>query len=134
MRVVGGVVFTVAALVLVAALRLMEGPVDLDFLKGMFLPTSVTIEGPTIEADITREGGMLRRVFTNSDANSQGEALVLLIEQLMAEPNYHSLIGQLDMILIEHANVTIRDVKTGLTWTAPGARARLKRDAAGVSI
>jgi len=200
MRVVGGVVFTVAALVLVAALRLMEGPVDLDFLKdritraadvpgndikpeidrislewggisqpmrlvfnglrfingehqviatvptasltfdarnvlqGMLLPTSITIEGPTIEADITREGGMLRRVFTNSDANSQGEGLVLLIEQLMAEPNYHSLIGQLDMILIERAKVTIRDVKTGLTWTAPSARARLKRDAAGVSI
>jgi hypothetical protein len=200
MRVVGGIVFAVAALVLVAGLRLMEGPVDLDFLKdritraadvpgndikpeidrislewggisqpmrlvfnglrfingehqviatvptasltfdarsvlqGMFLPTSITIEGPTIEADITREGGMLRRVFTNSDADSQGEGLVLLIEQLMAEPNYQSLIGQLDMILVEHAKVTIRDVKTGLTWTAPGARARLKRDAAGVSI
>ena len=44
-------------------------------------------------------------------------------EQLMAEPNYHSLIGQLDMVLIEHAKVTIRDVKTGLTWTAPAARA-----------
>ena len=200
MRVVGGVVFAVAALVLVAALRLMEGPVDLDFLKdriaqaadvpgndikpeidrislewggisqpmrlvfnglrfinsehqviatvptasltfdarnvlqGMFLPTSITIEGPTIEADITREGGMLRRVFTSSDANSQGEGLVLLIEQLMAEPNYNSLIGQLDMILIERAKVTIRDVKTGLTWTAPSARARLKRDAEGVNI
>ncbi|SEN87375.1 Protein of unknown function [Rhodospirillales bacterium URHD0017] len=200
MRVVGGIVFAVAALVLVAALRLMEGPVDLDFLKdriaraadvpgndikpeierislewggisqpmrlvfhglrfingehqvvatvpttsltfdassvlqGMFLPTSLTIEGPTIEADIAREGGMLRRVFTTSDANSQGEGLVLLIEQLMAEPNYNSLIGQLDMILIEHAKVTIRDVKTGLTWTAPGARARLRRNAEGVSI
>ena len=197
---VGGIVFAVAALVLVATLRLMEGPVDLDFLKdriaraadvpgndikpeierislewggisqpmrlvfnglrfinaehqviatvpmasltfdagsvlqGMFLPTSLTIEGPTIEADIAREGGMLRRVFTNSDANSQGEGLVLLIEQLMAEPNYHSLIGQLDMILIERAKVTIRDVKTGLTWTAPAARARLKRDAQGVNI
>ncbi len=200
MRVVGGIVFAVAALVLVAALRLMEGPVDLDFLKdriaraadvpgndikpeierislewggisqpmrlvfnglrfingehqviatvptasftfdarsvlqGMFLPTSLTIEGPTIEADIAREGGMLRRVFTNSDANSQGEGLILLIEQLMAEPNYNSLIGQLDMILIEHAKLTIRDVKTGLTWTAPGARARLSRNIEGVSI
>ena len=29
--------------------------------------------GPTIEADIAREGGMLRRVFASSDANSQGE-------------------------------------------------------------
>ena len=77
---------------------------------------------------------MLRRVFTSSDANSQGEGLVLLIEQLMAEPNYNSLIGQLDMILIERAKVTIRDVKTGLTWTAPSARARLKRDAEGVNI
>lgn len=200
MRVVVGIVFAVGALVLVAALRLMEGPVDLDFLKqriaqaadvpgndirpeiqrialewggisqpmrlvfngirfvkddhqviatiptasvtfdarnvlqGMFLPNTVTIEAPTIEADITRDGGMLRRVFTSSDAESQGEALVLLIEQLMAEPNYHSLIGQLDMILIERAKVTIRDVKTGLTWTAPAARGRLQRDAAGVSM
>lgn len=200
MRVVAGIVFAVAALVMVAALRLTEGPVDLDFLKhriaraaevpgngirpeighialdwggisqpmrlvfseirfvkdehqviatiptasvtfdarhvlqGMFLPNSVTIEGPTIEADIARDGGMLRRVFTTSDADSQGEALVLLIEQLMAEPNYDSLIGQLDMIVIERAKVTIRDVETGLTWTAPSARGRLKRDAAGVSI
>lgn len=200
MRVVGGIVFAVSALVLVAALRLMEGPIDLDFLKhrvaqaldvpgndikpeigrialewggisqpmrlvfngirfingehqviatiptasvtfdarnvlqGMFLPTSVTIEGPTIEADITRDGGMLRRIFTTSGADSQGEALVLLVEQLMAEPNYDSLIGQLDMILIERAKLTIRDVKTGLTWTAPSARGRVKRDAAGVSI
>jgi len=200
MRVVAGIVFAVSALVLVAALRLMEGPVDLDFLKdriaqaadvpgndvkpeierialdwggisqpmrlvfngirfvkdgrqviatiptasvtfdprdvlrGMFLPNTVTIEAPTIEADITRDGGMLRRVFTSSDAESQGEALALLIEQLMAEPNYDSLIGQLDMILIERAKVTIRDVKTGLTWTAPAARGRLKRDAAGVSM
>ena len=170
---VGGVVFAVAALVLVAALRLMEGPVDLDFLKdriaraadvpgndikpeierislewggisqpmrlvfnglrfingehqviatvptasltfdarsvlqGMFLPTSLTIEGPTIEADIAREGGMLRRVFTNSDANSQGEGLILLIEQLMAEPNYNSLIGQLDMIPVSYTHLTL---------------------------
>lgn len=199
-KVVAGIVFAVTALVLVAAIRLMEGPVDLDFLKhriaqaadvpgndikpeierialewggisqpmrlvfngirfvkgdhqviasiptasvtfdardvlqGMFLPTTVTIEAPTIEADITRDGGMLRRVFTSTDAESQGEALVLLIEQLMAEPNYNSLIGQLDMILIERAKVTIRDVKTGLTWTAPSARGRLKRDAAGVSM
>jgi hypothetical protein len=199
-KVVAGIVFAVTALVLVAAIRLMEGPVDLDFLKhrlakaadvpgndikpeiqrialewggisqpmrlvfngirfikgdhqviasiptasvtfdardvlqGMFLPTTVTIEAPTIEADITRDGGMLRRVFTSTDAESQGEALVLLIEQLMAEPNYSSLIGQLDMILIERAKVTIRDVKTGLTWTAPSARGRVKRDAAGVSM
>ncbi len=200
MRAIAGIVFAVTALVLVAALRLMEGPVDLDFLKeriaratdvpgndirpeigrialewgsvsqpprlvfsgirfirgereviatipmasvtfdarnvlqGILLPTSVTIEGPTIEADIARDGGMLRRVFTTSEGESQGEALVLLIEQLLAEPNYDSLIGQLDMIQIERAKVTIRDVKTGVTWTAPSARGRLKRDAAGVSI
>ena len=198
---IAGIVFAVAALVVVAALRLMAGPVDLDFLKdriaraadvpgndirpeiqrialewggisqpmrlvfnglrfvkvdshqviatvptasltfearnvlqGMFLPNTITIEGPTIEADIAREGGMLRRVLATSDADSQSEALVLLIEQLMAEPNYKSLIGQLDMVLIERAKLVLRDVKTGLTWTAPAARARLKRDAAGVSI
>ena len=117
-RVAVGVVLVVATLVVVAALRLMQGPVDLDFLKdritrladapgnnvrsefdrvalewggisqpmrlvfaglrfvgaqgqtiatvptasltfdarsvfqGMFLPTSVTLDGPTIEADI----------------------------------------------------------------------------------
>lgn len=201
MRVVLGVTLAVAALVLVAALRLLQGPVDLDFLKdrlaaaadvpgndirpeadrvslewgglsqpmrlvftgmrfvniqnhqviatapaisltfdarsvfqGMFLPTSITIEGPTIEADIAREGGMLRRIFASSDSQSQGEAVSILVEQLFAEPNYHSLIGQLDMIQIERAKVTLRDVKTGLTWTAPSAHARLRRDAAGVAI
>jgi hypothetical protein len=200
LRVVVIAVLAVTTLVVVAALRLMEGPVDLDFLKeriaraadvpgndikpevdrislewggisqpmrlvfsglrfingqhqviaavpsasltfdarsvfqGMFLPTSITIDGPTIEADITREGGMLRRVFANSEAESQSEAVVLLVEQLFAEPNYNSLIGQLDMIQIERAKVTLRDLKTGTTWIAPSARARLKRDAAGVVI
>ncbi|CAN5750213.1 hypothetical protein BH11PSE3_BH11PSE3_23670 [soil metagenome] len=199
-RVVTVVVLSAAALVVVAALRLMEGPVDLDFLKariaaaadvpgndirpeadrislewgglsqpmrlvfsglrflndkhqviatapsasltfdarsvfqGFFLPTSLTIDGPTIEADIAREGGMLRRVFTNSDADSQGEAITILIEQLLAEPNYKSLIGQLDMVKIERAKVTLRDLKTGIVWVAPAAHARLKRDAAGVAI
>jgi hypothetical protein len=200
LKVVVGVVLTVAALVVVAAIRLMEGPVDLDFLKdriaraadvpgndirpeadrislewggisqpmrlvfsglrfingqketiatvptaaltfdarsvfqGMFLPTSITIEGPTIEANIAREGGMLRRVFATPGAQSQSEAVEILVEQLFAEPNYRSLIGQLDMIQIERAKVTLHDVETGLTWVAPSARARLKRDAAGVSI
>src|SRR4029434_404683 len=41
-----------------------------DVLQGMFLPNTVTIEAPTIEADITRDGGMLRRVFTSTDAAS----------------------------------------------------------------
>jgi hypothetical protein len=200
LRVVVVAVLAVTTLVVVAALRLMEGPVDLDFLKeriaraadvpgndikpeverislewggisqpmrlvfsglrfingqhqviaaipsasltfdarsvfqGMFLPTSITIDGPTIEADITREGGMLRRVLASSEAESQSEAVVLLVEQLFAEPNYNSLIGQLDMIQIERAKVTLRDLKTGITWVAPSARARLKRDAAGVVI
>ena len=199
-RTVGAVVLCLAALVMIAALRLMQGPVDLDFLKariiaaadvpgndikpevdrislewggisqpmrlvftglrfangqnqviatipsasltfdarnvfqGMLLPTSITIERPTIEAELDREGGMLHRVFTNSSADSQGGALEILVEQLLAEPNYKSLIGQLDMIQIEQAKLTLRDVKTGLTWVAPAARARLKRDAAGVSI
>jgi Protein of unknown function/AsmA-like C-terminal region len=195
-----GVFLAVAALVVVAALRLMEGPVDLDFLKeklaaaadvpgndirpeadrvylewggisqpmrlvftgmrfinaqneviatapamsltfdarsvfqGMLLPTSITIDGPTIEANIDRDGGMLRRIFADTQAQSQSEAVAILVEQLFAEPNYHSLIGQLDTIQIERAKVTLRDVKTGLTWVAPSARARLKRDAEGVSI
>lgn len=196
-----GVVLAAAALVVVAAIRLMEGPVDLDFLKeklaaaadvpgnnikpeadrvylewggisqpmklvfagmrfintqnneviatapavsltfdarsvfqGLFLPTSITIEGPTIEANIARDGGMVSRIFADTRAQSQGEAVSILVEQLFAEPNYHSLIGQLDTIDIERAKVTLRDVKTGLTWVAPSARARLKRDAAGVSI
>ena len=185
---IAGIVFAVAALVVVAALRLMAGPVDLDFLKdriaraadvpgndirpeiqrialewggisqpmrlvfnglrfvkvdshqviatvptasltfearnvlqGMFLPNTITIEGPTIEADIAREGGMLRRVLATSDADSQSEALVLLIEQLMAEPNYKSLIGQLDMVLIERAKLVLRDVKTCLLYTSDAA-------------
>jgi len=111
--------------------------VTFDFrgvMKGMLLPTTITIEGPAIEADIAREGGMLRRIFTDPSAKSQGEAVAIFVEQLFAEPNYDSLIGQLDMIQIERAEVTLRDLKTGLTWVAPAARGRLKRDASGVII
>ena len=90
----------------------------------MFLPTSITIERPTIEAEIDREGGMLRRIFAEfRAAQSQGEAVAILVEQLLAEPNYNSLIGQLDTVRIEQAKLTLRDVKTGITWVAPAARA-----------
>ena len=102
--------------------------------QGLLLPTSITMEKPTIEADIDREGGMLRRVLADTTSRSQGEAVGILIDQLLAEPNYKSLIGQLDTIRIEQAKVTLRDIKTGLTWVAPSARAQLKRDQAGVII
>jgi hypothetical protein len=199
-RVAAGVSLALVVLIVVAGLRLMAGPVDLDFLKariveaadvpgnditpdadrislewgglgepmrlvftglrftngqnqviatapkaaltfdprsvfqGMLLPTSITIERPTIEAEIDREGGMMRRIFADSDSKSQGEAVAILVEQLLAEPNYESLIGQLDTVKIEQAKLTLRDTKTGITWVAPAARAELKRDATGVSI
>jgi hypothetical protein len=197
-RVVAGVSLALAVLVVVAGLRLMAGPVDLDFLKarivaaadvpgnditpdadrislewgglgepmrlvftglrftngqnqviatapkaaltfdprsvfqGMLLPTSITIERPTIEAEIDREGGMLRRIFSDANSQSQGEAVAILVEQLLAEPNYQSLIGQLDTVKIEQAKLTLRDTKTGITWVAPAARGELKRNATGV--
>jgi hypothetical protein len=193
-------VLVLTALVVVVALRLMSGPVDLDFLKpriaklidvpgndihpdfdkiffewsgisrpvrlaftnlrftnekeqviarvpeasltfepravvqGMLLPTSITITRPVIEADIARDGGVFQRIFTSQEEGSQGEAVSILVDQLLAEPNYKSLIGQLDSVLVEHANVTIRDLKSGLAWTAPDASAELRRDAAGVFI
>src|SRR5216683_3466671 len=199
-RVVAGVSLAVVVLVVVAGLRLMAGPVDLDFLKariaaaadvpgnditpdadrislewgglgepmrlvftglrftngqnqviatapkaaltfdprsvfqGMLLPTSITIERPTIEAEIDREGGMMRRIFSDSNSQSQGEAVAILVDQLLAEPNYQSLIGQLDTVQIEQAKLTLRDTKTGITWVAPSARGKLKRDETGVSI
>jgi len=199
-RVTAGVVLALAALLVVASLRLMAGPVDLGFLKpriarlidvpgndihpdfdrisfewsglsrpirlaftglrftndqkqvvatvpeaaltfeprsfvqGMLLPTSIVISGPAIEANIAREGGMFQRIFTSQEGGAQGAAVSILVDQLLAEPNYKSLIGQLDSVLIERANVVLRDLKTGLTWTAPNANAQLRRDAAGVFI
>jgi hypothetical protein len=188
------------ALVVVAALRLMAGPVDLDFMKpriarlidapgndihpdfdriffewsgisrpirlaftglrftngqnqviatapeaaltfeprsvvqGMLLPTSIAIIRPVIEADVAREGGAFQRIFTSPEGGAQGEAISILVDQLLEEPNYKSLIGQLDSVVIERADVTIRDLKTGLSWNAPQASAELRRDIAGVSI
>jgi hypothetical protein len=199
-RCVAGIVLPVLALVVVAAMRLMSGPIDLDFLKtriaeaadvpgndykpdasrifvewgslgqpvrlvfdgvrisnlhdqvvataprlalsfdprdvirGRFLPTSVIVERPTIEAEITREGGMLQRIFARSDAESQNEVVKVLFEQLLAEPNYQSLLGQLDTVAVEQARLTLRDERTGIEWVAPAARARLTRDAGGVII
>ena len=200
LRIAVGLVLATTALVVVAALRLMSGPVDLDFMKpriarlidapgndihpdfdriffewsgisrpiklaftglrftngqnqviatapeaaltfeprsvvqGMLLPTSIAIIRPVIEADVAREGGAFQRIFTSPEGGAQGEAISILVDQLLAEPNYKSLIGQLDSVLVERADVTIRDLKTGLSWNAPEASAELRRDAAGVSI
>jgi hypothetical protein len=200
LRVVAGFVIGVGVLVAVAALRLMAGPIDLDFLKsrisehfdvpdakvkvyaeriyaewgglsepvrlvlsglrisntageaiatapsvalsfeprsvirGKFLPTSIIVDRPTLDADVAREGGMLRRVLASPETSSQGEVVDLLIDQLLAEPNQTSLLGQLDTVLVERARVTIRDVASGVSWTAPAATARLTRDSNGVVI
>ncbi|MFO1158272.1 MAG: DUF3971 domain-containing protein [Reyranellaceae bacterium] len=199
-RILAATVLSAIALVVVVAIRLMAGPIDLDFLKhriaeaadvpgnefkpdadrifvewgglsqpvrlvfdgvritnlqdrvvatvprlalsfaprdvvsGRFLPTSVVVERPSIEAEITREGGMLQRVFARSDADSQNEVVELLFEQLLAKPNYHSLLGQLDTVSVEQARLTLRDERTGIEWVAPAARAQLTRGAAGVII
>jgi hypothetical protein len=200
LRIAVGLVLAMTALVVVAALRLMAGPVDLDFMKpriarlidapgndihpdfdriffewsgisrpirlaftglrftngqnqviatapeaaltfeprsvvqGMLLPTSIAIIRPVIEADVAREGGAFQRIFTSPEGGAQGEAISILVDQLLEEPNYKSLIGQLDSVVIERADVTIRDLKTGLSWNAPQASAELRRDIAGVSI
>ncbi|MFI5001952.1 MAG: DUF3971 domain-containing protein, partial [Reyranellales bacterium] len=102
--------------------------------QGHFLPTSIVVDRPTLDADITREGGMLRRILAKTDSNSQGEVVDLLISELLAEPNHRSLLGQLDTVLVEHARVSIRDVPSGVVWLAPSARASLRRDASGVII
>jgi hypothetical protein len=102
--------------------------------RGRLLPTSVVVDQPTLEADIAREGGMLQRVLARSDSGSSGEFVDLLIEQLLSEPNYHSVIGRLDTIEVTNARISLRDVPSGITWVAPDAQARLKRDAAGVAI
>lgn len=199
-RIAAGTVLAVLALVVVAAMRLMSGPIDLDFLKtriaeaidvqgseykpdadrifvewgglghpvrlvfddvritnlkdqvvataprlalsfsprdvvrARFLPTSVIVERPTIEAEIARDGGMLQRIFARSDADSQNEVVKVLFEQLLAEPNYQSLLGQLDTVAVEQAKLTLRDEGTGVEWVAPAARARLTRDSGGVII
>ena len=61
--------------------------------RGHLLPTAIVVERPTLDADITRDGGMLQRVLAKSDAGSQGEVVDLLIDQLLAEHNYLSAAG-----------------------------------------
>lgn len=102
--------------------------------EGHFFPTSIIVERPTLDADIAREGGMLHRILAKTDSDSQGEVVGLLIEQLLGEPNYHSLLGQLDTVLVEQAHVTLRDIPSGVVWSAPSAHASLKRDTSGVII
>ena len=58
----------------------------------------------------------------------------LLVEQLLAEPNYHSLLGQLDTVIVEQARITLRDIASGAVWIAPAAHVSLKRDTSGVII
>jgi flagellin-like hook-associated protein FlgL len=104
-------------------------------IRGRLLPTAIVVDQPTLDADIAREGGMLRQVLAKTDANSDGgEVVGLLIDQLLAEPNHTSLLGQLDTVLVERAKVTLRDVPSGVLWVAPSVQARLKRDASGVII
>jgi hypothetical protein len=42
---------------------------------------------------------------------------------LLAEPNGHQILGELNTVLIEQARVTVRDVANVVVWTAPSAKA-----------
>jgi hypothetical protein len=103
-------------------------------LKAQFLPTSIVVERPTLNGDLDRKGGMLQRVLAESDTSSQGSVVDLLIGQLLDKPNRTSLLGQLDTVVVEHAQVTVRDVPSGVIWTAPDTQARLQRDENGIAI
>jgi hypothetical protein len=102
--------------------------------RGELLPTSILVNEPTLDADISRDGGMLRRVFARTDGDSQEEFVSLLVEQLLAEHNYKSVLGQLDTVEVARARISLRDVPTGTTWVAPAAHVKLTRDRAGVAI
>jgi hypothetical protein len=54
-------------------------------IRGRLLPTSIVVDRPTLDADLAREGGMLRRVLANPETHSQGEIVDLLVDQLLAE-------------------------------------------------
>jgi len=101
---------------------------------GRILPTAIVVEQATLSADIDRKGGMLRRVFAKNDPTSQGEVVELLIDQLLAEPNNRSLLGELDTVLVQHAHVSLLDVASGVEWVAQDAQGSLRRDASGVII
>lgn len=103
-------------------------------IRGHLLPTAVVVERPTLDLDVAREGGMLRRILAAGGAGSQEKVVGLLVEQLLAEPNHDSLLGQLDTVRVERARLTVRDVASGLVWVAPAARASLRRDGDGVNI
>ena len=103
-------------------------------LKARFLPTAIVVERPTLNADITREGGMLQRVLAAPGSSSEAQVVGVLIEQLLARPNHSTLLGQLDTVVVEQAHVTVRDVPSGIVWIAPSLLARLKRDESGVVI
>jgi uncharacterized protein YhdP len=102
--------------------------------EGSLAPTAITVERPVFDIELSRDG-MLARIFSDAEGTgSQGEVLQLLVEQLLAEPNGHQILGELNTVLIEQARVTVRDVANVVVWTAPSAKAMLKRDATGVRI
>ncbi len=105
-----------------------------SIVRGQILPKAIIVERPTLNLDVTRDGGMLRQIMAQSDDASQEKVVDLLIEQLLAEPNDDSLLGRLDTVRVERARVTVRDVPSGMVWVAPAARASLTRDASGVII
>lgn len=105
-----------------------------SLVRGRFLPTSIAIARPEFSADVDREGGMLRRILTSNDPDTQGGVVQLLIDRLLAEPNHVSLLGQLDTVEVTQARLTIRDLKSGVEWIAPDGKASLRRGASGVVI
>ncbi len=102
--------------------------------RGQLLPTAIVIDKPTLNGDISREGGMLHRVMAEAGSGSQDEVMDLLIGELLAEHNHESVFGQLDTVQIEHARVAVRDLPSSVVWLAPDVNASLKRDQSGVII
>ncbi len=102
--------------------------------RGSLSPTAITVERAVFNIELSR-AGTLARIFSNTaETGSESGVVPLLVEQLLADTNSSQILGELDTVLIEQARVTVRDAANAVVWTAPAAKAMLKRDASGVRI
>ena len=102
--------------------------------KGSLAPTAITVERPVFDIELSRDG-MLARIFSDAEGDRlprRGPAIAC--RAIAGKPNGHQILGELNTVLIEQARVTVRDVANVVVWTAPSAKAMLKRDATGVRI
>lgn len=113
---------------LVAGVPELDVGLSLDGLQhGLLAPTRVSLQKASILIERNPDGAFSIGAAQASSASTQGSVLPFLLDSVFAPPSKRNVASYLSEVVVEDADLTVVDRRTGITVRAPDARLKLSR-------